>query len=366
MSNLTFGSLIKSARLEASIGQRELARHIGISPTYLNDIEQDKRSAPNGKVLELLKSFLKVQDDVFFDLAGKSKRRLPPDIEHYLINNDALISLTRMLKNLKYSGENLMELKKIVALQNYKAIIIAAGLGSRLNELTEDKPKCMLKVNSKTILKHQIEAYKANGIKNIAVIRGYKKDQINLKNLKYYENTDYKNNNILNSLFYAEKEIYGNVIITYSDIIFSPKIIKRVLASSADISIVVDVDWRGQYENRKDHPIDEAENVIFDANHEVTDIGKIMTKRYDVHGEFIGMIKLSPRGAEIFKRHFHRAKELFWNKPYQRAPTFQKAYLTDFLKDMTELGVPIQTVIIEKGWMEIDTKEDLRKAHLFF
>ena len=85
-------------------------------------------------------------------------------------------------------------------------IIIAAGLGSRMRELTEDKPKCMLKVNSKTILKHQIEAYKANGIKNIAVIRGYKKDQINLKNLKYYENTDYKNNNILNSLFYAEKE----------------------------------------------------------------------------------------------------------------------------------------------------------------
>ena len=85
---------------------------------------------------------------------------------------------------------------------------------------------------------------------------------------------------------------------------FSPKIIERVLESSADISIVVDVDWRGQYENRKDHPIDEAENVIFDANHEVTDIGKIMTKKYDVHGEFIGMINLLQE-VQIFRKHFH-------------------------------------------------------------
>ena len=132
--------------------------------------------------------------------------------------------------------------------------------------------------------------------------------------------------------------------------------------SSADISIVVDVDWRGRYENRNDHPIDEAENVFFDANHAVVDIGKIMNDKDDVHGEFIGMMKFTPRGAEIFRKHFHRAKQLFWNKPFQRSEIFQKAYLTDILKDMTELGVPIHTVIIEQGWVEIDTLEDFKKA----
>ena len=136
----------------------------------------------------------------------------------------------------------------------------------------------------------------------------------------------------------------------------------RLLESNADISIVVDVDWRGRYESRADHPVEEAENVIFDANHLVVDIGKIMTSSNDVHGEFIGMMKLTPRGAEIFKRHFHRAKELFWDKPYQRAATFQKAYITDILKDMSELGVHIQTVIIEQGWQEIDTIEDFKNA----
>ena len=102
--------------------------------------------------------------------------------------------------------------------------------------------------------------------------------------------------------------------------------------------------------------------MIFDANQSVQDIGKILTSPGDVHGEFIGMLKLTPKGAEIFKKHFNRSKELFWDKPYQRAKTFQQAYLTDFLKDMTELGVPIHSVIIEQGWLEIDTQQDLEIA----
>ena len=161
---------------------------------------------------------------------------------------------------------------------------------------------------------------------------------------------------------YAEEALAGNVVISYSDIVFSPAIVERLLDSSADISIVVDIDWRGRYVDRKDHPIEEAENAIFDANHKLVDIGKIVTSSKDVHGEFIGMMKLSPKGAEVFKRHFHRAKEVFWDKPFQKAATFQNAYITDILKDMTDFGVPIHTVIIERGWQEIDTIEDYENA----
>ena len=59
-----------------------------------------------------------------------------------------------------------------------------------------------------------------NVVKDISLIRGYKKEKINYKGIKYFENTDYKNNNILNSIFYAEKIINGNIIISYSDILF--------------------------------------------------------------------------------------------------------------------------------------------------
>ena len=121
---------------------------------------------------------------------------------------------------------------------------------------------------------------------------------------------------------------------------------------------MVDIDWRGYYVDRKDHPIEEAEKVIFDANNEVLKIGKVITNKEGVYGEFIGMMKLSPRGAEIIKLHFNRAKEIFWDKPFQRAQTFQKAYLTDLIQDMVDLGTSIHCVIIERGWKEIDTVED--------
>ena len=86
-----------------------------------------------------------------------------------------------------------------------KALIVAAGLGSRLKHLTKDLPKCMLDFGGKTLLERQISVYKNCGINNISVVRGYKKNKIQYKNLTYFDNDDYENNNILNSIFYAEK-----------------------------------------------------------------------------------------------------------------------------------------------------------------
>lgn len=242
------------------------------------------------------------------------------------------------------------------------AIIIAAGMGNRMESHTRDKPKCMLDFGDKTLLQRQLEAYRASGVTDISVVRGYKKDKINYDGLRYFENPDYENNNILNSLFYAEDAISNHVICAYSDILFDAQVVRRALESQHDISVVVDIDWRGYYDGRLDHPLEEAENIIYDADHKVVSAGKAIANKNDVHGEFIGMMKFSPRGAEIFKRHFHRAKELYAGKPFQRAKVFEKAYLTDIIQDMTDLGVPIHCVIIERGWKEIDTIEDYEKA----
>ena len=270
----------------------------------------------------------------------------------------------KRIKILEKSSD--LSLKEVVSSLNVKVIIVAAGLGSRLNKYTEALPKCMLKFGNYTLLEMQMNIHRELGINDISVVRGYKKEKINYEGLNYYDNMDFKNNNILNSLFYADEKIFGNVIVSYSDILFDSHVVKRLLESDADISIVVDIDWRGYYVDRKDHPIEEAEKVIFDANNRVIRIGKVLTNQDDVYGEFIGMMKLSPRGAEIIKLHFNRAKKIFWDKPFQRSKTFQKAYITDLIQDMVDLGVNIHCVIIEKGWKEIDTVEDYEKALIEF
>ena len=312
--------------------------------------------------MKRLSQILKTDLKYINDLAGISKNEIAPDVYDFIKDKPEIISFLRTIKESNLSETDLKNLENKLLKNKTKALIIAAGLGSRLKKHTAQLPKCMLDFGGKTLLQRQLISYKENGINDISLVRGYKKNKINYKGIKYFTNNDYKNNNILNSLFYAEKIVNGNIIISYSDILFEPHVVKRAIESIHDISIVVDIDWRGYYVNRKDHPLTEAENVIFNSDNEVLKIGKINTGKNDVHGEFIGMIKLSNKGAELFKSHFHRCKKLYWNKPFQRAKIFQKAYLTDMIQELVDVGLKVNCVIIEKGWKEIDTVEDYQKA----
>ena len=358
----TFGSYIRKLRIKNDIGQRELAKKISVAPSYLNDMEKDKRAAPKNDLIKKISIILKADLNLLYDLAGYSKKAVAPDIEEYIKNNPNIISLLRSVKESKISNEEIKQLEKKISKTKIKALVVAAGLGSRLENYTKNLPKCMLNFGGKTLLQRQLKAYTECGIEDITVIRGYKKEKINYKNLNYITNSDYKNNNILNSIFYAEKVINGNIIISYSDILFDTSVVKRLTESDHDISVVVDIDWKGYYVGRKDHLISEAENVTFNSNNQIMKIGKIATQKEDVHGEFIGMIKLNNRGAEIFKENFHRVKKSYWGKPFQRAETFQKAYLTDMIQELVDIGIKVHCVIIERGWKEIDTVEDYQKA----
>ena len=357
-----FGPYIRELRIKRGFGQRELAVKIGIAASYLNDIEKEKRTAPKTSVIKKLSILLEANNNDLNDLAGISKKSVAPDIGEFIESNPRIISLIRTIKDNNLNDNQIDDLETSINKDITKTLIIAAGLGSRLKKHTENLPKCMLDFGGKTLLQRQLDVYKDCGINDISLIRGYKKEKINYKNIKYFDNTDFKNNNVLNSIFYAEKVINGNIIISYSDILFDSVTVKRLLNSDHDISVVVDIDWRGYYVGRKDHTITEAENVIFNSNNEVEKIGKINKGNDEVHGEFIGMIKLSDRGAKIFKQHFHRLKKIYWNKPFQRAKTFQNAYLTDMIQELVDIGIKVHCVIIESGWKEIDTVEDYKKA----
>jgi choline kinase len=243
-----------------------------------------------------------------------------------------------------------------------RVIILAAGLGRRMKKHTSDIPKCLLKLGGKTLLQWQLQSFASCGIQDIHLVRGYKKEKINYGGITYHDNYDFHQNNILNSLFYAESALSGQVIVSYSDILFEPRIVRQLIQSNHDISIVVDTDWRGYYVGRHDHPVDEAEGVIFDAHSNVARIGKKLTDPGLIDGEFIGMMKFSSLGAEIFKTCFHRAKTMYWNAPFQKASVFQNAYLTDLIQEMVDHGIRVNCVTIKRGWQEIDTVADYQKA----
>jgi len=242
-----------------------------------------------------------------------------------------------------------------------KAIIIAAGMSSRMMEWTDDKPKCMLDTGGKTILQRQIETFHQCGIEEIIVIRGYKKEVINYTGVGYVYNQNYRRNNILESLMYAESHMDGEFITSYSDILFRRSVVERLLASKTDISIVVDIAWKSHYKNRFQHPAEEAEKVIVSDNR-VTTIAKVVNSN-EAYGEFIGLAKFSNAGAEILRTNYKRVVEQFGDTPFHTAASVEKAYLTDMLQELIDKGYAVSNVDIKGQWMEIDTAEDLNKAN---
>ena len=189
-SNKNFGSFIREIRISNDIGQRELAKKIGIAASYLNDIEKNKRSAPKINIIKKISSILKIDIDLLSDLAGKSKNALAPDIIDYIEKNPNVISLIRTAKNNNFGNLEINQLELSINNSKTKSLIVAAGLGSRLKGLTENIPKCMLDFGGKTLLERQLSSYKKCGIVDISLVRGIKKNKINYKGIKYYDNND--------------------------------------------------------------------------------------------------------------------------------------------------------------------------------
>lgn len=248
-----------------------------------------------------------------------------------------------------------------------KAVIIAAGMGKRLRPLTENTPKSMLPINNVTMLQRATDIFQNNLIKDIAVIRGFCADKISSSYpLTFFNNNDFEVNNILHSLFYAKSFLNGDLIISYSDIIFKDEVVKKALSFQGDIGVVIDKNWRSIYDGRDAHPLSEAE-VSLVENQKVKLIGKNSLPTDQATGEFIGMIKLSSAGVEIFKKEFEKLCQTIGTEaPFQRASRFQNAYLTDFLQYLIEKEYKIEPIFIEGGWMEIDTFQDYQKAQSFY
>lgn len=359
----TLGKTIHHYRKKKGVSQRELARRINVAPSYLNEIESGERKTPSNQIVERLAKQLNVPIEALYDVAASQSFQLPPDTTDLVQRCPETLDLLRTIDRFRLSRDQIVSLKRQIERGSVRAIILAAGRGTRMKHMTSSLPKCLaIRFNGKTLLQTQLETLRKGGVFDIVVVRGYEGNKVKYPKVKYVWNYEFDRNNILGSLMMAAEELEGDVIVSYSDIWYEESVLKKMLRVNKDIAIGVDIDWKDYYEGRKDHPIEEAENVIFDSDNRVIKIGKIGASGVEVHGEFIGMMKLSARGCVILKEYYQRAKLLYDGKPFQRAKEFRLAYLTDLLQDMADAGIPIHCEIIGSKWKEIDTLEDFRKV----
>lgn len=244
-----------------------------------------------------------------------------------------------------------------------KAVILAAGMGGRLRPLTDTLPKCLAAIlQGRTLLDWQLEALRACGIQDLVIVRGYRAEAFRCSGVRFVSNPDYARTNILGSLACARAELQGDVLVSYADLWYEPAVVAGLLAEPGDIVLAVDPSWRARYAGRRDHPVSQAEVVVLNGAQRVVEVGKIASARPQADAEFLGLLKLSPRGCELVQEHYERVAARYRGRTFQRAATFEQAYLTDLLQAMADAGVPLTAHRVQGRWREIDTLEDLETA----
>ena len=243
-----------------------------------------------------------------------------------------------------------------------RAIIIGAGRGSRLMPTTENAPKCYAEIRGKRILDWTVEALRGGGCSEICFIGGYRIEAVrrDYPHFQFRENADWPNNNILVSLMCAEDLMDRPFVTAYSDILFTPEIVRGLIDCPDELALGIDTDWREHYRPRTQHPPHDAEKAI-------TSGGKVQKVHRaipydDATGEFIGVAKFGSEGARRFRDFYHRRKAEFWDKPYREAATFQRAYLIHMFQDMIEQGISFGHADTPGNYREIDTQEDMNLA----
>lgn len=232
-----------------------------------------------------------------------------------------------------------------------KALILAAGFGSRLAPLTDDCPKALVEVCGTPILARQIENLLENGITDISVIVGYKAEKIEAfvaaayPTVKTIRADDYRTTNNMYSAWLGRDAMQDTpFLMMNADVYFDASVIAALLRLPAQDAIVVDV---GAY-------MEESMKVI-EKDGRLTAISKEISKE-DALGASIDVYKFSPTGGKAF---FAKCAEYIEDR--KELKKWSEVALNDILPDVLFTACPL-----EGRWVEIDNFDDLETAKRLF
>ena len=236
-----------------------------------------------------------------------------------------------------------------------RAILLAAGQGSRLRPHTSDKPKCMVPYKGRPLIEYQIDTLRRNGISDIRIIGGYRHEKLKPLGLPIYVNPSYDSTNMVSTLFTARQLIEGDVLICYTDIVYQDLLIDSLLKSDKDLSVLYDLDWRHQWEARMSDPLADAETFRVTSENRILELGQPPESIDQIEGQYIGLIKLSSHGSDRFCKFYEQLDP----EALYESRSFQQMYMTTLLQLMIDAGDPVFGVPVRGGWLEFDQPSDL-------
>lgn len=232
-----------------------------------------------------------------------------------------------------------------------KAVILAAGRGSRMQSLTDQVPKCLVEVRGRPLLEWQLEALRAAGIGEIGIVTGYRRELLASRGLREFHNARWAETNMVASLAEAAEWLKQSAcIVSYSDIFYASSAVKALMESKAPLAVTYDPDWLALWQRRFDDPLSDAETFRIASDGTLTEIGNKPVSVDEVQGQYMGLLRFTPEGWDEVARI--------------------RAVLTAQQRDRMHMTGTLQRVIVEGrlavsaipyagDWGEIDSASDL-------
>lgn len=246
--------------------------------------------------------------------------------------------------------------------ENTSAVVLAASRGEELRELTEHQPKTMINIQGAPILAHIVDAYNAVGIKDITVVRGYKKEAVTLPNLTYLDNDDFAETGELYSLdkaLHARKGLAKDLIISYGDVLFNKYIPQALCQEKDDFVIFVDSDWQNQSSYARLGGFVECSlpnsKKAFNAKIYLKQLGD-MVSRERIHGVWMGFLKVSPAGG-------YQLQTIL--AAMMADPANRKAGIPQLLQELLRRQHAIRVLYTVGHWLDINSLDDVVQAGVF-
>ncbi len=243
-----------------------------------------------------------------------------------------------------------------------RAIILAASRGAQLGGITEDLPKCMLDIRGQPLLHRLVATFNQEKIRKITVVRGYKKDKVNLPSIDFLDNDRFADTGEAATLAVAEEHLNGECIVAYGDILFRHYVLDMLAQADGDITIVVDALWK----ERDPDPTSRVRDLVHCSREfqpGYLKYGPVKLKSIGagldgdkINGEWIGLAKFSGNATG-------KIKEIL--SDLNASDGLDGASMIDVLQRFMERGEEVRVLYITGHWLDVDNASDLEDAQKF-
>ena len=234
-----------------------------------------------------------------------------------------------------------------------RAIILAAGRGSRMGQLTAEQPKCFACLHGRRLLDWQLDALRVAGIERLSLVRGYRGECFD-EPLTYFENPRWQQSNMVRTLLAADTWLAAETcIVSYSDIFYSAATVVRLSQVEADLAIAYDPHWHSLWSQRFADPLADAESFRLDANGRLATIGERCQSVTEIQGQYMGLLKFTPVGWAQVRALLQQLDD----------EAVDRLDMTSLLRLLLQAGMPIAVSPVQGPWGEVDAADDLALYH---